>query len=176
MLHFPSTGPAGGDLKGAYPNPKVRGEAANAQIADDIFASRFPANFMAPYSKGGIVKQVAGWGGGVGAIVTPTNLVSVPIFIKCSLNQVMILGTCGAAGGVGSCTIDIWKTSAGGLGVVTSAATIAGGTLPNIIGANSYDNSTLTGWTKNFQKGDILVFSLNTSTNFTSIGIWLRTG
>lgn len=173
--HTGAQGAIVGDCYGAFPVIRIKGAAYQPQIADDIFQGRFPANYTPPYVQGGTIKQVAGWGAGTGTITVPTNVVAVPIFHKCRLWEVVVLGTC-ASGGTGSCSIDVWKTTQGGLGTVTSAASICGGNYPKITASNGYEDEQFTGWTqRNFLNGDVLVFNLVSATNFSSIGIWLRT-
>lgn len=104
-----------------------------------------------------------------GAVATPTNDVPRVIPIDCTLTDVKIL----TRGGPGSCSIDIWKLPFGSY-PPTVANSITGGSPPAISSGNTFEDSTLTGWTTDISAGDVLLFHLNSSGTFTFIAIQLR--
>jgi hypothetical protein len=75
-------------------------------------------------------------------------------------------------GGSGGCTIDIWKCPAGA--VPTSSNDITAGGAPAISAGTSYDNTTLSGWTKDVAVGDVFLFTLAAVSSFTSVFITLK--
>lgn len=103
------------------------------------------------------------------AVALPVNNVTI-VFEK-TVN--IVRATIVTTGGVGSCTVDIWKSSVGT--APTIAGTICGGTPPAIASGISYDNSTLAGWTTAVSPGNTLTFVLTATTIFTSVVVQLTT-
>jgi hypothetical protein len=78
-------------------------------------------------------------------------------------------------GGVGSCVIDVWKTTTGN--VPTSGNDITGGSPPTISSGTSYLNNTLSGWTTTVTAEDVFLFTLaSVSGAFTYANIVVRIG
>jgi hypothetical protein len=76
-------------------------------------------------------------------------------------------------GGPGDCVVDIWKKPFSGFppsGVDSITASAA----PEITSGESYEDTTLTGWTRRIDAGDVLAFVLTSSTTFTSVHVSLE--
>lgn len=108
-------------------------------------------------------------GSGNTAVALPVNQVTIVFEKSCTISRATIVTT----GGPGSCTVDIWKSVVGT--APTIGGTICGGTPPSIPSGISYDNSTLTGWTKAISPGDTLTFVLTATTTFTSVVVQITT-
>lgn len=113
----------------------------------------------------------AAWVASSGAVTVPTVDVPRVVPYNCTLKEVNIV----TRGGPGSCTVDIWKAPIGSY-PPTVANSITGGTPPAISSANTYTNTTLTGWTTAFSLDDVLMFHISASTTFTFVSIQLRVG
>jgi hypothetical protein len=104
---------------------------------------------------------------------TPTNPVPRLISGTYAIQECVVL----TAGGVGSCVINVWKANLSAHYPPIVTDDITGGN--NVVISSSsapHDDSTLTGWTTSLVQGDVLLFSLQSVTNFTYIAIQLRIG
>lgn len=114
--------------------------------------------------------ESAGWNSSAGAVqlafAVPQDLL---IPYACTLREVVIL----TQGGSGSCTILLWKCALGAF-PPTSGNDMTGGAPPVISSGSTYDNTALTGWTKNLSANDVIRATLSAVANFTSIKIILR--
>lgn len=117
----------------------------------------------------GAFARGATWVASTGAVTTPTNDVFVQIPRACTLVEVTIV----TAGGPGSCTVDIWKSTFAGFPPVIGG-TITGGVPPAIAAGTTYSNTVLAGWTTAFAQDDILLFRITASSTFTQVAITLR--
>lgn len=103
------------------------------------------------------------------AIETPVNDVYVYIVQAGIIRSATIL----TQGGPGDCEIDVRKAAyadfppVGGDSIVASAP-------PTITADISSQDATLTGWDVDVEAGDVLAFHLDSSTDFTYIGIFLE--
>jgi hypothetical protein len=73
-------------------------------------------------------------------------------------------------GGIGSCVIDILKST---YAAYPPTVSICGASLPTISGGTKYQDSVLTGWNTTVNPGDILRFKINSTTVFKDITIIL---
>jgi len=103
------------------------------------------------------------------ALVVPVANVPIVIPVDCTLQKVIILTN----GGVGSCTVDIWKDRLINY-PPTVADTICGGVPPAIAAGITYQNSILAGWKTTFAQNDVLMFNLSSSATFTYVSVQLR--
>lgn len=97
----------------------------------------------------------------------PDGLFYVPR--ACSIKGVSVL----TLGGAGSCNIDVWKAAIGSF-PPTITGTIVASAPPVISSAETYVDTALTGWTTALSAGDVLLFRLNSSINFTQITLALH--
>ena len=74
---------------------------------------------------------------------------------------------------VGSIKVDIWRDTYDNF-PPTNGDSICGGNEPEIAGGRKYRDSVLAGWTKNFDKGDILAFNVDSCTSITRAVICLK--
>lgn len=76
---------------------------------------------------------------------------------------------------VGSCVVDIWKTTYAGA-PPTVANTITAAALPTLAAAIKSTDVTLTGWTTAVVTGDVLGFNVNSASTITrlSLILWIR--
>ncbi len=113
----------------------------------------------------------AGWNSSTGAVqislAVPQDIV-VPY--ACTLQEVYIL----TQGGVGACTVDLWKANLSAHFPPVSADDITGGVPPAITSSNLYTNTVLSGWTTALAQGDIIRATLAANSTFTSVKIVLR--
>lgn len=141
--------------------------ATDAELAAAIAA--FSATLSDVAFDGDSDLRGASFSGGASPISTPVN--EVPILIKdnCTITEVVLL----TQGGNGDCVLDIWKSSYAGY-PPNVGNTICAAAKPTISGGVKYKDTTLTGWTTALSAGDTLLVKLDSSTNFTFIGLWLR--
>lgn len=116
-----------------------------------------------PFQKG------ATWVSSSGAIVTPANDVVVVLPRACNLQSVTIL----TQGGPGSCSVDIWQSTLAAFPPVVGGTIVSGG-LPTITSGLTYVNTALTGWTKVFPAGTILLIHLASSSTLTEVSVTLQ--
>lgn len=73
----------------------------------------------------------------------------------------------------GSVTIDIWKDTYANF-PPTDADSITASAVPAISSATKSQDSTLTGWTKTFSKGDIIAFNVDSCATITRVTVALK--
>ena len=105
---------------------------------------------------------------GGGAVIDTGVRGCVRIPFPCSLRSVTLL-----ADQAGSIKIDVWKDSFASY-PPTDADTITGGNEPEIVAATKKEDSTLTGWTKDLNAGDILYFNVDSVTTIEWVLIELK--
>ena|ERR1700761_2420803 len=103
------------------------------------------------------------------AVALPVNAVAKTINGSGSISRLIVT----TDGGPGSLRIKVWKANIASHYPPTSADDITGGNDVVIASANTLDDSTLTGWTKTLAAGDVILFTLDSTSVFTSIGIAL---
>lgn len=166
--------PVGGDLTGSLTRPELR-DSQRLHIGGDIFAPRFPV----VQAKQGI-QGVPGNSGGTppgaywiningGLITLPANAVERPMQQAGTLTRCMVF----TKGGVGSCTIKVYKANISTHYPPVSGDDITGGANVVLTSGSVHDDASLSGWTKTYVAGDIFLFTLASSSVFTSIGISL---
>lgn len=110
----------------------------------------------------------ASWDGG-GTAIVQADAAEVQVHCKeaGTIKQVTVLGNPS-----GSCTIDVRRTSLGGL-PATAPDSICGGNKPSI-SSNYYDVDTaLTSWNLTVSAGDVLTFVLESCTGFETLNVYV---
>lgn len=102
------------------------------------------------------------------ALSVPINDVSVYCPTDGYIERVVVL----ADSSTGSCVIDIWKDVIGSY-PPTVGDSICGGNKPTISSGRTYQDATLTGWTRNISAGDVLRFHLDSTATFSTIHVFL---
>lgn len=118
---------------------------------------------------GGAGTAGATWVRGIGVIAVPVN--TVPVYVRTA--RTIMGASIVTEGGVGSCVVDIWKKAIGSY-PPTSADSICGSSKPTISAGKTYTDTALTGWTIAVAAGDVLMFSLTSSSVFTMIAVQLQ--
>ena len=95
------------------------------------------------------------------------------VFVSCPVAGTITKVKVVTAGGTGSCVIDIWKAPFASFPPVVGNS-ITASAKPTISSGVTYSDSTLTGWTTAVNAGDVLAFSLTSSSTFTEITIVLE--
>ena len=128
-------------------NTENSGETAQSKFnsldADIIKAFQSGLQFFIDGAGSEISTGTAGW-------------IEVPF--DCTINEVILL-----ADQTGSIVIDVWKDSFANY-PPTNADSIAASAIPTISSAIKSQDSTLTAWTVNLNKGDILYFNVDSVT------------
>jgi hypothetical protein len=105
---------------------------------------------------------------GGGSTITTGQKGHLEIPFKCEIERVTLL-----ADQVGSVVIDIWKDTYANF-PPTADDSICGGNKPTISNAQKYQDSTLNGWTKTINAGDILAFNVDSVATITRLTISLK--
>jgi hypothetical protein len=105
---------------------------------------------------------------GGGSAITTGQKGHLEIPFKCEIERVTLL-----ADQVGSVVIDIWKDTYANF-PPTSADSICGSAKPTLSSAQKYQDSTLTGWTKTINAGDILAFNVDSAATVTRVTLALK--
>lgn len=108
---------------------------------------------------------------GSGSVLTigPHGYVQVPF--NCLITAVNLL-----ADQTGSTVIDIWKSSFAAFNPPTHPAigdSITASAKPTLSSATSYQDTTLTGWTKVITAGDVLGYTVNSASGITRLTVSL---
>ena len=105
---------------------------------------------------------------GGGSAITTGEKGHLRIPFACEIQRVTLL-----ADQSGSITIDIWKDTYANF-PPTDADSICGGNEPAISSAQKYEDTTLSGWTKTINAGDILTFNVDSCSTITRVTIALK--
>ena len=100
---------------------------------------------------------------GGSVLSTGTKKIYVPIPYNCTIQLVTLL-----ADQSGSVVVDIWKDTYANF-PPTVADSITAAAKPTLSGAIKSQDSTLTGWTKILNKGDILEFNIDSAATITKL-------
>lgn len=95
--------------------------------------------------------------GGLGTPITSGVSGYLRIFSSCTLGEVTLI-----ADQTGSITVDIWKTSYVPNTPPTSGNTITASDIPAIASGQTYDDTSLTGWTTAVTAGDVIAYDAKT--------------
>lgn len=148
------------------------GIGANGQqsFAQPSFANLSGTASMAQMPADAIVASVeAVIDGGGSALATTTKPVYLEVAFPCTINRVTLLADVS-----GSVTIDIWKVAYGSF-PPSSGNSITASDVPAIASAQTFQDSTLTGWTTAISAGDILAFAVKVNaTNITRCACSLK--
>lgn len=99
-----------------------------------------------------------------GALTTPIADVYITVPFACRIKRVTVL----TQGGNGSCVLDIWKDSYANF-PPTVGDSITASAKPTISSGNKYQDTTLTGWSKDLALDDIVCVHLESTATFTMI-------
>ncbi len=105
---------------------------------------------------------------GGGSAITTGEKGHLEIPFKCEIQRVTLL-----ADRSGSIKIDIWKDTYANF-PPTDADSICGGNEPEISSAQKYQDSTLSGWTKTINAGDILAFNVDSAATIERVTLVLK--
>lgn len=112
----------------------------------------------------------AAWVSPSGQIVAgATNIVYVGCPVKGLIKSVRVL----TGGGTGSCVIDIWKAPQTSFPPLVGNS-ICGSSKPTITAGLTYLDTVLNGWTRSINPGDVLAFTLTSSSTFTFVTVVLE--
>lgn len=174
-MHSDNRSPQHGGLRGALPYALVRGEEVQLQVSRQVYGAKVIGSNGQRGAAGnpGQGRPLGAYfmtpGGGV--VVAPV-VVETMVNSNCTLDEVIIV----TKGGVGSCQLALWKSN-----LVTghypplSSDDITGGANVVLTSGTTYRDATLSGYTTALLKNDIILISLLSSTNFTSIAVYLVT-
>jgi hypothetical protein len=104
-------------------------------------------------------------GGGLPLLSGPQGYLQIPF--NCTIFSVSML-----ADQVGSITMDILKGTYAGFPTTASICGVA--SKPTITAGVKYEDSTLTGWSKNLSAGDILAFNIDSASTVTRVTLTLN--
>lgn len=76
-------------------------------------------------------------------------------------------------GGSGSCVVDVWKDTYANF-PPTDADSITASAPPTVSAGTKSEDTTLTGWTTAVDRGDVLVFHVDSTSTFTNIVVILE--
>jgi len=105
---------------------------------------------------------------GGGSAITTGEKGHLRVPFACEIQKVTLL-----ADQTGSIQIDIWKDTYANF-PPDDADSICGGNEPAISSAQKYEDTTLSGWTKTINAGDILAFNVDSCTDITRVTIALK--
>jgi len=103
---------------------------------------------------------------GGGAVITTGSKGYLVIDFPCTIQNATLL-----ADQSGSTVVDILKSTYAGF---PTTASICGGAEPTLSSAQKSQNSTLVGWTKTIDAGDILEFNVASATTVTRVTVALK--
>lgn len=70
---------------------------------------------------------------------------------------------------IGSCVIDVWKSSS----IPISSDTISGSQIPTLSGQQSNSSTSVSTWTTNINSGDIIAFNVNSVSSIKKVTLTL---
>ncbi len=125
--------------------------------------------YEAYFSEAGL--QVIIDGAGSPLIVGEKGYIDAPF--ACIIDKVKLL-----AKPSGSVKVDIWKCTYaqfdGGATHPVDGDSICGGNEPEIAASTKYQDSTLTGWTRELNEGDALAFNVDSCTDITGVTVIIK--
>jgi hypothetical protein len=124
--------------------------------------------FVAPAQGNRTVNKGANWVSSA-VLTTSANVVYVNCPVAGYINRVRLV----TAGGPGSCVVDVWKAPFGSF-PPNSGQSITASAKPTITSSFTYVDSTLTGWTRQINAGDVLAFAIVSVAAFTQLQIVLE--
>jgi hypothetical protein len=116
----------------------------------------------------GLVRDLTFIIDGGGSAITTGQKGHLEIPFKCKIQGVTLL-----ADQSGSIVIDIWKDTYSNF-PPTVGDSICGSAKPTLSSAQKYQDSTLTGWTKTINAGDILAFNVDSVATITRVTLSLK--
>jgi hypothetical protein len=106
--------------------------------------------------------------GGGSAITTGVKgFIEVPF--ACTINRVTLI-----ADQTGSIVVDIWSKAYASNSPPTVTNTITASDLPTLSSAQTYQDSTLTGWTTSIAAGNIIGYNVNSATTVTRVTVSMK--
>lgn len=116
-----------------------------------------------------IVNKGASWVSSVAIVAGSANIVYVNCPMAGTIQGVRVV----TSGGPGSCVLDIWKAAFGSFPPLV-ANSITASAKPTISAGITYNDVTLTGWTTAITAGDVLAFTIVSTSSFTQIEVVLQ--
>jgi len=105
---------------------------------------------------------------GGGSAITTGQKGHLRIPFSCEIQSVTLL-----ADQTGSIQVDIWKDTYANF-PPTDSDSITGGNEPAISSAQKYEDTTLSGWTKTINAGDVLAFNVDSCSTITRVVVALK--
>ena len=105
---------------------------------------------------------------GGGSVITAGVKGHLPVPFGCTIDRVTL-----TADQPGSIQVDIWKSSYAGF-PPADANSITGGHEPKITADSKSEDTTLTGWSKSLDDGDILAFNVDSAVTITRVTVNLH--
>lgn len=102
------------------------------------------------------------WDGG-GSVIAAGTMGRIRVPFACTIQNVTLL-----ANQVGSAVVDIWKDTYANY-PPTAADSITASAKPTLSSAQKYEDTILTGWTKNVQAGDVMIFHIDSASIITQL-------
>jgi hypothetical protein len=112
------------------------------------------------------------WSNDLSAISTPINVVLRFVTSRFKIRRATLL----TAGGPGSCTVYVWRLNLSHGFPPTSGDDITGGNNLVISSGETLDDDTLSGWDTQLEPGDVLLFTLDANSTFSTVQVVLTIG
>lgn len=116
-----------------------------------------------------IVNKGANWVSSSAILSGSANIVYVNCPMAGTIQGVRVV----TSGGPGSCVLDVWKAAFGSFPPLV-ANSITASAKPTISAGITYNDVTLTGWTTAITAGDVLAFTIVSTSSFTQIEVVLQ--
>lgn len=137
----------------------------NITITGDAVNDRVTISANMPSNTAAIGYTIVGGGN-----VITTGLIGTGVYVPfdASIQSVTLL-----ADQTGSIVIDVWKTSYSNFPPISSNS-ICASAKPTITASNKSQDTTLTGWTKTINSGDVLYFNVDSCASITNVVLTLK--
>jgi hypothetical protein len=112
------------------------------------------------------------WTNDLSALLPPINNVLRFIGARCKVKRCTVI----TDGGSGDASIYLWRSNLANHYPPVSGDDLTGGNNIVLSSATTLDDSTLTGWETELLPGDVLLFTLDSSSTFTSVQVNLTVG
>lgn len=120
-----------------------------------------------------VYQRGAAWIRSGAPIEVPSNdVISLRIPTNSVITQITVLGIAPGSPAIGSCVVDIWRQPFEDF-PPTVINSICSTNKPTLSAEIGFTDSVLTGWTTSLNEGDVLIFHLESSSDFEAIYITL---